>query len=213
MEATLKLETRDTAGKGVARKLRQNGRVPGIVYGAGEEPLMVSMEAHGAVRLFQEISADNTILDLVIDGKKGVRALAREIQVHPYKTQLIHVDFVRIQVGVAIEVHVPVHLIGTPEGVRTEGGLLEQPIHDVVVRCIPRLIPGDLSVDVTHLTIGDVLRAGEIDLPEGVELITDEKRTVCIVSAPRVVEEAEDEEEDVEDGEATEATDATDSTD
>ena len=204
MEATLNLETRDGAGKGVARKLRQAGRVPGIVYGGDEDPIMVSMDHNTAVRVFQGISTDNTVLDLTIEGVGSTQALAREIQVHPHRTELIHVDFVRVQKGVKIEVQIPVHLVGTPDGVRTEGGVLEHIVHDMAVRCIPSKIPASIEVDITPLGVGDILRAGEIELPEGVELLLDAARTICTVSASRASKsaEAEEGEEEAAEGDA-----------
>ena len=189
MEAKLNLERREGAGKGVARKLRRAGRVPGIVYGGEGEAVKVSMEAQEALNLFHAISVDNTILDLEIDGGAAEQALVRDIQTHPHRAELIHVDFLRIQRGVAIEVQVPVHLEGTPEGVRAEGGLLDHIVHDIPVKCIPSLIPEFIAVDVSHLMIGDAVRANELDMPEGVENLLDPERTICLVAAPKAVEE------------------------
>jgi len=200
MEAKLNLLRRGDSGKGAARKLRRAGRVPGVIYGGGDEPVMVSMEARETLQLFQSIPVDNTILNLSLDGEASrEQALVREVQVHPYRTELLHVDFIRVQRGVPIEVHVPVHLMGLPDGVRNEGGILEQIAHDIVVKCVPSLIPEAIEVEVTGLGIGDVLRAGEVVMPEGVENLVDPERMVCGVSAARLApEELEDEEEGVE---------------
>ncbi|MCY3613206.1 MAG: 50S ribosomal protein L25, partial [Gemmatimonadetes bacterium] len=187
------------SGKGVARKLRRAGRVPGVIYGGGGEPVMVSMEARETLQLFQSIPVDNTILNLSLDGEASPeQALVREVQVHPYRTELLHVDFIRVRRGVPIEVHVPVHLMGLPDGVRNEGGILEQVAHDIIVKCVPALIPEGIEVDVTGLGIGDVLRAGDVVMPEGVENLVDPERMICGVSAARLAEELEDEEEGVE---------------
>jgi len=201
MEAKLNLLRRDESGKGVARKLRRAGRVPGVIYGGGDEPVMVSMEARETLQLFQSIPVDNTILNLSLDGEASPeQALVREVQVHPYRTELLHVDFIRVRSGVPIEVHVPVHLMGLPDGVRNEGGILEQVAHDIIVKCVPSLIPEGIEVDVTGLAIGDVLRAGDLVMPEGVENLVDPERMICGVSAARLApEELEDEEEGVED--------------
>ncbi len=200
MEAKLNLLRRGDSGKGAARKLRRAGRVPGVIYGGGDEPVMVSMEARETLQLFQSIPVDNTILNLSLDGEASPeQALVREVQVHPYRTELLHVDFIRVQRGVPIEVHVPVHLMGLPDGVRNEGGILEQIAHDIVVKCVPSLIPEAIEVEVTGLGIGDVLRAGDVVMPEGVENLVDPERMVCGVSAARLApEELEDEEEGVE---------------
>lgn len=200
MEAKLNLLKRGESGKGAARKLRRAGRVPGVIYGGGDDPVMVSMEARETLQLFQSIPVDNTILNLSFDGEANPeQVLVREVQVHPYRTELLHVDFMRIQRGVPIEVHVPVHLLGQPDGVRNEGGVLDQVAHDITVKCIPSLIPEAIEVDVTQLGVGDVLRAGDIEMPEGVENLVDPERMICGVAAARLApEELEEEEEGVE---------------
>ncbi len=198
MDTTLSLRTRSETGKGVARKLRRSGRVPGVIYGGGASPVLVSMAAREALSLFQSISVENTILQLSVDDREAERALVREVQVHPYRTELLHVDFLRVQRGVAIEVHVPVHLTGIPEGVKL-GGVLEQVLHDIVVKCIPSKIPPSIEVDVTELGAGEVVRAGDLEMPEDVDILSDLDLTVCAVVAARVEEEEEEEEEEVAD--------------
>lgn len=206
MDTKLNLRTRSESGKGVARKLRRAGRVPGVIYGGGEGPMLVSMEAREALNLFQSISVENTILQLTVDDREAERALVREVQVHPFRTELLHVDFLRVQRGVAIEVHVPVHLAGVPEGVKL-GGVLEQVLHDIVVKCIPSKIPPSIELDVTELGAGEVVRAGDLEVPEDVVVLSDLDLTVCAVVAARVEEEEEEEEEaaEVEDEAAEEA--------
>lgn len=202
MEATLNLRTRRDSGKGVARKLRRAGRVPGVIYGGGEEPVPVSMEAREALLLFQSISVENTILNLMVEDRDAERALVREVQVHPYRTTLLHVDFMRVRRGVAIEVQVPVHMAGVPAGAR-EGGVLEHILHDITVKCVPSRIPESIEVDVSHLDLGDVLRVADLEMPEGVENLTDPQQAVCSVSVPRGPE-LEEEEEVVEEAAAEE---------
>ncbi len=197
MEATLNLTARHDSGKGVARKLRRAGRVPGVIYGGGEETVLVSMEAHEALHLFQSISVENTILNLMLEDREAGRALVREVQVHPYRTELLHVDFLRVQRGVAIEVHVPVHMVGVPAGAR-DGGVLEHIGHDITVKCVPSRIPGAIEVDVSHLEAGDVLRVRDLEMPEGVENLTDPEQAVCAVSIPKGPEPTEEEDEDEE---------------
>lgn len=196
MQTTLNLESRRKAGKGVARKLRRRGRVPGVIYGGGQLPALVHMEAQAALHLFRSISVENTILNLSVDGSEPERALVREIQTHPYRPDLLHVDFMRIQRGVAIEVQVPIRLAGVPAGVRNEGGLLDQVVHDLPVKCVPSKIPEVIEVDVTELAVGDVIRAGDIEMPEDVESLADPGRTICGVAAPRVAEEEAEEDEE-----------------
>ena len=187
MDTTLRLTTRHDSGKGVARRLRRAGRVPGVVYGGGEETVPVSMEGREALLLFQSISVENTILNLMVDGGEAERALVREVQVHPFRTELLHVDFLRVQRGVAIEVNVPVHVTGVPVGVR-EGGILEHVVHDITVKCLPSLIPEAIEVDAGHLDTGDVLRVRDLEMPEGVESLADPDQAVCAVTLPKAPE-------------------------
>lgn len=196
--ATLKAELREGTGKGVARKLRQVGKVPAVVYGRDADTLHLSLDTFEADHLFRSISVDNTIVELDVEGeKKPFQTLVREIQTHPWKANLLHVDFYRIQEGVAVDVDIPVHLIGTPVGVKMEGGVLEQIIHDLPMRCIPSLIPEVIEVDVSGMEINDVLHVSDLTFEEGVEVTIALDRTVCAVSVPREIEEPEEEEEEL----------------
>src|SRR5688572_29060137 len=126
-KATLKAKKRDGSGKGAARTLRREGRVPAVLYGRELDAIHISVDAHEATKLFHSISVDNTIVDLAVEGeKKPYLTLVREIQTHPWRNALLHVDFLRIQEGVAVDLEVPINLIGVPEGVRLSGGVLEQ---------------------------------------------------------------------------------------
>ena len=193
---TLSAQKRGGAGKGVARKLRAAGRVPAVLYGRDLEPLHLSLEMREAEQLFHSISVDNTIVELAVEGEKEVyQTLIREIQVHPLRLSLTHADFLRIQEGVTVDVNVPLRLVGTPEGVKNSGGVLEQIIHDLALRCIPSKIPGSIDVDVAHLDINESLHIYDIEFEEGVEVMVEQKRTVCSVAIPKVIEEPEEEEE------------------
>ena len=197
--ATLSAQKREGTGKGVARKLRQSGRLPAVLYGRDLESVHLSLDAGEADRLFHSISVDNTIVDLRVEGEKGaVQTLVREIQIHPWKTTLLHVDFLRIQEGVAVDFDVPVHLIGVPQGVEIDGGTLEQIIHDLPVRCIPSKIPASIDIDVSALGLNDALHISDIELDEGIEVRIAPERTICSVAVPRAEEEPEVEEELVE---------------
>ena len=203
MHATLKAEKRDATGKGVARKLRAAGRLPAVVYGQGEEALSITLDAAEASHLFHNISVENTIVDLEVEGEKGsVQTLVREIQVHPFKSDLIHVDFYLLQKGVKVDVEIPVHLNGTPVGVKSSGGVLQQVVHELPVSVIPSKIPDSFEVDVSHLDVGDSLHVSDIELPDGVEEIALEgERTVCTVVLPKAAAADSDEDEDGEGGE------------
>ena len=201
-KAMLKAEKRDDLGKGAARTLRRAGRVPAVLYGRDLESVHLSVDAHEAHHLFHTISVDNTIVDLAVDGeKKPYPTLVREIQTHPWKASLVHIDFLRIQEGVAVDLEIPVELVGVPVGVRLRGGVLEQIVHELEVRCIPSKIPESFTLDVTALDINDSLHVSDIPLTEGVEILMPPEQTICAVAIPRVIEEPELEEPVVAEGE------------
>jgi large subunit ribosomal protein L25 len=189
-KATLKAKKRDGSGKGVARTLRREGRVPAVLYGRELEAIHLSVDAHEAERLFHSISVDNTIVDLAVEGeKKPYLTLVREIQTHPWRPALLHVDFLRIQEGVAVDLEVPIKLLGVPAGVRLGGGVLEQMIHDLPIRCEPSKIPESIELDVSNMEVNASLRVADLVLPEGVEVRVPGDRTVCSVAIPKIVEE------------------------
>jgi large subunit ribosomal protein L25 len=189
-KATLNAKKRDSSGKGVARTLRRAGRVPAVLYGRELEAIHLSVDAHEAERLFHSISVDNTIVDLAVEGeKRPYLTLVREIQTHPWRPQLLHVDFLRIQEGVAVDLEVPIKLTGVPAGVRLGGGVLEQMIHDLPIRCEPSKIPESITLDVSNMEVNASLRVADLALPEGVEVRVPGDRTVCSVAIPKIVEE------------------------
>jgi large subunit ribosomal protein L25 len=191
-KATLKAQKREDMGKGASRTLRRSGRVPAVLYGRELESIHLSVDAHEAEHLFRSISVDNTIVDLTVDGeKKPYQTLVREIQTHPWRDSLVHIDFLRIQEGVEVDLEVPVELVGVPKGVRLSAGVLEQIVHELEVRCVPSKIPESFTLDVTELDINDSLHVSDIELPEGVEILMSPDQTICAVAIPRVVEEAE----------------------
>ncbi len=204
--STLKAERREGTGKGVARKLRQGGRLPAVLYGRDMESMHLSLDAHDAEYLFRNISVDNTIVHLDVDGEKEpVQTLVREIQTHPWKPLLLHVDFLRIQAGVEVEMDVPIELVGVPVGVSIGGGVLEQIIHDLAIRCLPSNIPESIEIDVSKLDLNDSIHVADVTFGEGIEVMVSQERTICAVSLPRVVEETETEEGEEEGEEGVDA--------
>jgi large subunit ribosomal protein L25 len=193
--ANLKAYRREPGGKGNARKLRQEGRVPAVIYGRGEKTRPVALDAREMERLFSHISVENTVIELDVEGERGaIRALVREVQSHPAQGRVLHVDFLQIHAGELITVEVPVHPIGTPAGVRA-GGMLQFAIHDIAIRCTPESIPEALDIDVSGLEIGDSVHVADLRVPEGVEIETDGALTVLSVLPPAVVTVAEGEAE------------------
>jgi large subunit ribosomal protein L25 len=177
--------TRDTTGKGVARKLRAAGQVPAVIYGHARQPQPLALDHHKLQLLLEKHPYQSTVIALDIDGKTS-NTLIREIQRHPFKKQIVHVDFQELVAGEKVTVRVPIHFTGTPEGVRLGGGLLDQVLHELEVSCDPSNIPGHITLDVTALGIGQSIHAGEVPLPAGVSLHSTPDATVCVCAAPRV---------------------------
>ncbi len=190
----LKATPRSESGKGAARKLRAAGSVPAVVYGGEEEALSLTVDSNEAYNLFQSISVENTIVTLNVKGVKGgIETLVREIQAHPFRPEILHIDFLRVQKGVAIEVEIPVNVIGTPVGVKNQGGILDHVLHTITVRSIPSKIPESIEVNIEELEVGQSLHVGELGLEEEMEVLTDPERTVVQVAYPRAEEEPEEE--------------------
>ena len=187
--ANLSVTARENSGKGVARSLRREGRVPAVIYGHGREPKSLSINTRDLEKLLEHISAENTVIDLDLDGTSS-RTLIREIQRHPFKRQILHVDFQELVAGEKVIVRVPVILIGVPDGVRMDGGILDQTMRELEVEVDPSNIPNHIEVDVTKMVIGSSLHVSDITLPEGVEVVADEDASVAVVSAPRAAVEA-----------------------
>jgi large subunit ribosomal protein L25 len=187
--ANLSVTARENSGKGAARSLRKDGRVPAVIYGHGREPQTLSINTRDLEKLLEHISAENTVIDLDLGGTTS-RTLIREIQRHPFKRQILHVDFQELVAGEKVIVRVPVILIGVPDGVRMDGGILDQTMRELEVEVDPSNIPNHIEVDVTKMVIGSSLHVSDITLPEGVEVIAEEDASVAVVSAPRAAVEA-----------------------
>ncbi len=199
---TLAAERREGTGKGVARKLRQAGKIPAVLYGREMDAIHISIDAHKAELLFRSIPVDNTVVELTIEGDKTPhQTLIREIQSHPYRGYLVHVDFLRIQAGVMVDMNVPLHLVGDPIGVREHGGVLEQTIHDIPISCIPSAIPESIDIDVSALDLNDTLHVSDLVVAEGIEIQLPPERTICSVAVPRALIEADEDEDEADEPE------------
>jgi large subunit ribosomal protein L25 len=183
--ANLTATRRDATGKGVARKLRADGQVPAVIYGHNRQPQSLAISARDLDRLLDHISAASTVIELDLGGTTS-RTLIREIQRHPFKRQIIHVDFQELVAGETVTVEVPLVIVGIAEGVRVGGGILDQVLREVEIECDPASIPNHIDVDVTNLTIGHSIHVGDLVLPAGVTMLTDAEQTIAVCSAPRV---------------------------
>ena len=186
--AQLSATARNTSGKGAARTLRRDGRVPAVIYGHSRDPLSLSVPAREFERLLERIAAENTVIELSIDGSMS-RTLIREIQRHPVRRNVLHVDFQELVAGERVIVAIPIVLQGTPDGVRHAGGILNQIMQELECRVDPLNMPSRIEIDVTSLTIGHSIHVNEIAIPDGVEVLDDPEAAVCVVAAPKAEEE------------------------
>jgi large subunit ribosomal protein L25 len=183
---SLSATPRDTKGKGNARKLRQTGEVPAVIYGHSREAQSLSVNSREAEKLLAQIAGSSSVVELSLAGKT-IRTLIREVQRHPFKRQVLHIDFQELVAGEKVTLNIPIRFHGTAAGVREGGGILEELLHELEVFADPATVPDHFDVDVGPLTIGHSIHVRDIALPPGAEVMNDEDATVCLVSAPRAV--------------------------
>ena len=183
--AQLSASPRDAAGKGAARSLRSAGKIPAVIYGHAREPQSLAIPTREFEKLLERVSAESTVIELDLAGTVA-RTLIREIQRHPFKKQILHVDFQELVAGEKVTVNVPIVLVGTPEGVRVSGGILSQVMSELSILVDPVNIPNRIEADVTAVTIGHSLHVSDLKIPEGVVVLDDPEETVAVVSAPKV---------------------------
>jgi large subunit ribosomal protein L25 len=197
-ENALNVKTRQGVGKGVARKLRAAGRIPGVCYGKGEPSVSISLDPHALRRLLERSEAGmNTLINLAVEGGgafDGKMVLIRELQKDPVEGSYLHADLVAVDVQQVVEVSVPIHITGRAQGVEL-GGILDQALRELDLECMPLAIPSEILVDVSDLDVGQSLHVSDIALPEGVTLRSDPGLSVFSVVAPAKVEEVVEEAE------------------
>jgi len=194
-ELTIEVAPRGATGKNESRRLRAGGHIPGVVYGGGRDPVTVAVDRHTMLELMRKAGSENAIYLLRLAGTdKSRHVMIRELDLHPVTRQVRHIDFQRILLTEKIRVSVPVHLIGTPDGVKNEGGLLDFVSRDVEVECLPADIPRYLEVEVSALHLGQHAEAGQIALPDGVTLVSPKERVIASVKHARIPVAAEGEE-------------------
>ncbi len=192
---TLKAENRTELGTNHARKMREVGLLPGIIYGHGADPVSITLQSH-EVEVALAHHAKHVKLDL--DGKP-TQCLIRDVQYDHLDSKLVHIDLIRVSLTERVTVTVGVELKGTPKGVEVDGGVLDQQLTEIDVECVVTNIPEMFSPLVTHLELGEAFLAKDIKLPEGVTLVTDPEERIATVKQPE--EESEETAVDAAEGE------------
>jgi len=192
IQINLDAEVRTQGGKGVARKLRKNGKIPAILYGPKNDPVSLSVNAHDFNKVLVKAEGEQVIFTLRLDGDERL-ALIKELQRHPVNDSVRHIDFYAISVEHKVEVEVPIKLVGKAKGVEIGGGVLEMIQRTITIRCLPLAIPKEIEVDISDLDVGDALHISDLTPPEGVEFTEPPETTlITIVGASVQAEEIEE---------------------
>lgn len=170
--------------RGGVKKLRSSGRIPAVIYGGRSQPETLEVVAKEMEELIHHSVSENILVDLAVDKAKRL-ALVQEIQHHPLDGKILHVDFHEVSPTEKVTVMVPVETSGEAVGVKTGGGVLEHVLFKIKVRALPKDLPEQILVDVTHLEVGKSIHLGDIKAPEGVEILGDKKVSVLSVALPK----------------------------
>lgn len=190
MEETLKAEPRRADGKGGARKVRAQGRVPAVVYGHGNDPMHFSVDSRELFHLLHTEAGANVLVNLQLDGDT-VLAMPREVQRDHIRGRFIHVDFLRVARDEKLTVDVPVQLVGESRGVK-EGGVIEHHLWTVQVECLPGDVPASIDADISDVGVGESLRVEELTAPTGVTILTPVEETIVSIISPAALRLAEE---------------------
>jgi len=186
MEITLKAQTRSELGKGPSRRARVEGKIPAVLYGTAVDATPLTVDAKEIWHALHTEAGANVLIHLKLDSQDEFLTMAREIQRHPVKNTVLHVDFISVDRDVKITAEIPIHIVGESHGVK-EGGQLDQGFHEVRVEALPTEVPSSIEVDITEMGIGDQIRASDLTLPQGVELLNDPEDIIVSVIEPIVM--------------------------
>jgi len=197
----LSASSRDWVGKGGARRMRQQGLIPGVVYGRGMDSIPVVVTASDLVPLLRQYDYESELIDFRVDDGEYMDVLVKEAQFDHIGDRLLHIDFFRIMRGEKLVVEVPIVVLGAAAGVKM-GGILQHNTRTAKIRCLPKNLIHELEVDVSALMVGDSVHIRDLKVPDTIEILEEPQRTVVSVLAKKVEEKAP--EEEVEEAEAEE---------
>lgn len=205
---TLNAEPRQEVGKKIAKKLRKQGRIPAIIYGEHKESIPISLNTADIKAILKSDTGENTVLRIQRENIQ-VDAMLKEIQYDHLSDQIVHADLVRIDLNKSVNVHVPITITGEPIGVKVDGGIFDFMTRELRVRCLPTRIPKEFVIDVSGLHSGHSIKVEDIEVGEGVKMMSDLHTVICAVSikggAEEVAEEAEGEAAEAEEAPAEES--------
>ncbi|MBN2703945.1 MAG: 50S ribosomal protein L25 [Pontiellaceae bacterium] len=183
---------RDLEGSGNARRLRGAGSLPGVVYGADKDPVSVLVDIHDFGQILHHHTSESLIIDITVEGEGEMSVLVKEVQHHPVTSELMHVDFMRVEADRPIHVDIEIELVGDAAGVKS-GGLLDQVMHTIGVECLPADLVEKFEINVARLEIGQALHVSDLKLDAKYKVLVDDEAIVASISGPTA--EADEEEE------------------
>jgi large subunit ribosomal protein L25 len=178
----LEAHPRSSGNKNDARRVRRDGKIPGVVYGAGKDSAAVTVDPRQVLRILHSETGHNTIFDLTLDGDRS-KVMIVDWQFEPIQGKLLHIDLKRIAMDKTLKVNVPIILKGEAEGVKTQGGILEQMFREVELECLPGNIPSAIELDVTSLTFGKVLRVSDLPASDKWKFVSDPNQPVAHITS------------------------------
>jgi len=200
-------QPRNTKGSPAARRLRAEGHIPGVIYGQGMTPISVTIERRELRLALSGPAGSNTVLNLEV-GDKTYPAVVKEMQRHPIRRTVAHIDFLQVNMNEEINVSVAIHIVGESKAVAAEGGLVDASVDTIEVSCTPNNMPNAFEVDVTEMQPGDVIRLADLVMPEGVTALGDPEMPIVTVLVTSAAEAAADEAEAAEGAEGAEGAEA-----
>ena len=202
LQVRVEAESRSETGKGSARSLRRDGKLPAVVYGFGEPASLIQLNAHDFNLAITKQRAEHALINLSVDGGDTSLAIVKLVQRDPVRHHLLHIDFQAIRMDQPITVSAQIILDGEPAGVE-QGGVLEFSLREVEIHALPQDVPDSIHVDVSGLAVGDSIHISDLVVADGVSILTDPEILVAAVAIPRVME-VETEDEELEEGEERE---------
>ncbi|HEY5493689.1 MAG TPA: 50S ribosomal protein L25 [Candidatus Anoxymicrobiaceae bacterium] len=198
MEFKLKAEKRDETGKGAARKARERGEVPAVMYGLGGAPVSLLIKKEDLTDVLGSAAGTNVLLDLQVTSgkdKDNYLVMIKELQRHPFKEKLLHVDFLKVARDTKVSMRVPITITGEEESVGLKaGGTLQHNLWEVEIECLPGDVPDHVFIDIADADIGDHLSVSDLNIPAGITVLADPGDVVLTLLAPRLIVEEEVEE-------------------
>jgi len=202
MDIKINAEKRILGKRSDLTELRKEGLIPGIIYGAGQKGIKISINARDYTREYKKTIGEVAFFDITVDGLT-YKTFIKEKQINPLTREVVHIDFLELHKGKPITIEVPINFDGEAPGVK-EGGVFEISIRSIQVTCLPKDIPDEIRIDISALNIGDSIHFGEIKLSDDIETSISDETTIAAVSHPTILEEPEEEEEELEGEEGTE---------